>query len=84
MAAVRARTYLYEWTSRLGCSVSLAGYTDPVSRYFDAQPKEKGFYKEGRRFGEWSFFYPNGKVMSTGEYTRGAQERHVEILVDNG
>ncbi len=37
--------------------------------------KGKGVYKEGKRIGEWEFFYPSGKLEQKGKYDKKGREQ---------
>lgn len=45
---------------------------------------EGSFDKQNRRQGEWSYWYPDGKLWSQGEYLNGKRDGKSTVWYENG
>jgi len=52
--------------------------------YKNGNVKVKGVFKNGKRDGDWSFFYENGKLWSLGEYNEGIRNGGSSVYYANG
>jgi antitoxin component YwqK of YwqJK toxin-antitoxin module len=71
-------------------SVTKAGI-DPKAKeglneihYKSGMLKAKGYYKGGKKEGEWQSFYENGKLWSDEFFTAGVRDGKVTVWYDNG
>jgi antitoxin component YwqK of YwqJK toxin-antitoxin module len=53
-------------------------------KYPNGIVKYKGFYRFGKRHGEWLFFYPNGLLWSECTYNRGKMNGKSNVYHPNG
>lgn len=60
-------------------------YTGSVEeKYPNGIVKYKGFYRFGKRHGEWVYFYPNGNLWSESVYNRGKMNGQSKVYYSNG
>lgn len=60
-------------------------YTGSVEeKYSNGIVKYKGFYRFGKRHGEWLYFYPNGNLWSECTYNRGKMNGKSNVYYPNG
>lgn len=60
-------------------------YTGTVEeKYPNGIVKYKGFYRFGKRHGEWLYFYPNGNLWSEAEYNRDKMHGKSKVYYPNG
>lgn len=57
---------------------------DAEERYPNGIVKYKGFYRFGKRHGEWLYFYPNGNLWSQSIYNRGKLNGESNVYYPNG
>ena len=53
-------------------------------RYPNGVLKVKGFYLNGKRNGEWFFWYENGKMWSVGFYKDGLRDGKTSVYYETG
>lgn len=46
---------------------------EAVEAYDSGKPKLRGFYRDGKMHGEWSWWRRDGSLMRTGTFDRGRQ-----------
>lgn len=62
-----------------------SSYTgDAEERYPNGVVKYKGFYRFGKRHGEWLYFYPNGNLWTETNYNRGKINGYHKVYHPNG
>ncbi len=60
-------------------------YTGNIEdKYPNGVVKYKGFYRFGKRHGEWLYFYPNGNLWSECKYNRGKMNGKTNTYHPNG
>jgi len=52
--------------------------------YEDGQKKMEGAFKKDERTGQWSYWYPDGKLWSQGEYKDGKENGLKTVWHENG
>jgi len=57
---------------------------DAEEKYPNGIVKYKGFYRFGKRHGEWIYFYPNGNLWSESIYNRGKLDGISKVYYPNG
>lgn len=57
---------------------------DAEEKYPNGIVKYKGFYRFGKRHGEWLYFYPNGNLWSECVYNRGKMNGKNNVYYPNG
>ncbi len=57
---------------------------DAEEQYPNGLVKYKGFYRFGKRHGEWLYFYPNGNLWSECVYNRGKMNGKSNVYYANG
>ncbi len=57
---------------------------DAEEHYPNGIVKYKGFYRFGKRHGEWLYFYPNGNLWSQSIYNRGKLNGESNVYYPNG
>ncbi|MBN1338870.1 MAG: hypothetical protein JXA03_06070 [Bacteroidales bacterium] len=63
------------------------GDTIPVKEthlYNDGTKRMEGAFREGKRHGEWKYWYANGNLWSAGTYTEGKENGRKAVYHENG
>jgi antitoxin component YwqK of YwqJK toxin-antitoxin module len=53
-------------------------------KYESGVIKTKGFFRFGKRHGQWFYFYPNGFMWSEALYDNGKMNGHSKVYYENG
>jgi len=53
-------------------------------KYESGVVKTKGFFRFGKRHGQWFYFYPNGFIWSEALYDNGKMNGHSKVYHENG
>ena len=53
-------------------------------KYETGMVKTKGFFRFGKRHGQWFYFYPNGFIWSEAMYDNGKMNGHAKVYYENG
>ena len=53
-------------------------------KYENGVVKTKGFFRFGKRHGQWYYFYPNGYLWSEAFYDNGKMNGHSKVYYENG
>lgn len=53
-------------------------------KYETGVVKTKGFFRFGKRHGQWFYFYPNGFMWSEAFYDNGKMNGHSKVYYENG
>ncbi|MCX7729075.1 MAG: hypothetical protein N2203_06360 [Bacteroidia bacterium] len=53
-------------------------------KYPNGIVKYKGFYRFGKKHGEWIYFYPNGKIWSEARFNRDKMHGESKVYYPNG
>ncbi|MFI5142130.1 MAG: toxin-antitoxin system YwqK family antitoxin [Bacteroidia bacterium] len=53
-------------------------------KYETGVVKTKGFFRFGKRHGQWFYFYPNGYIWSEALYDNGKMNGHSKVYYENG
>ncbi|HTA62005.1 MAG TPA: hypothetical protein VK835_06095 [Bacteroidia bacterium] len=53
-------------------------------KYESGVVKTKGFFRFGKRHGQWFYFYPNGYIWSEALYDNGKMNGHSKVYYENG
>ncbi len=59
----------------------------PFVDHWDAKKtikKSEGLFVNGREWGEWKFYDPQGRLMEQADFKSGERDGHVRIYYDNG
>ncbi|HXU28682.1 MAG TPA: hypothetical protein VN698_15745 [Bacteroidia bacterium] len=53
-------------------------------KYESGVVKTKGYFRFGKRHGQWFYFYPNGLIWSEALYDNGKMNGHSKVYYENG
>ncbi len=53
-------------------------------KYESGVVKTKGYFRFGKRHGQWFYFYPNGFIWSEAFYDNGKMNGHSKVYSENG